>query len=62
MPGTAEEKTHMSDTIVASTDDKAIDTAWRWAEQPGLPEGEYFLQVVKDGVGIKSLKIQVPPR
>ena len=62
MPGTAEEKTHRSDTIVASTDDKAIDTAWGWAAQPGLPDGEYFLQVVKDGVGIKSLKIQVPPR
>jgi hypothetical protein len=62
MPGTAEEKTHRSDTIVASTDDKAIDTACGLAAQPGLPDGEYFLQVVKDGVGIKSLKIQVPPR
>ncbi len=59
LPGTTEEKTHRSETIVTSTDDEAVGKARQWAAQPGLPDGEYFLQVVRDGVGVKSLKIKV---
>jgi hypothetical protein len=63
MPGTAQEITHSSQSIVTSTDDKAVESANAWVAQPGsrlgLPDGEYFLQVVRDGVGVRSIKIQV---
>lgn len=59
MPGTADEKTHCSDRIVALNDDQAVEIAHELVSRPGVPSGEYILQVTKEGVGIKSIKIQV---
>ncbi len=57
--GTSEEKTHISNEIIANTNDDAIQQAMQLRAAPGLPDGEYVAIVVRDGMGVGSRKINV---